>query len=291
MGRVQESKDAWARLAEEYPGGKLAAQASFKLAEQALAERRYGEAEAGFQRVARDFPLSGLGPQALYWGARALLESGDSRAALDAFWDCLVHGAPSALLATATEDLRTALRSTGDLALARQLAARAAGSQGLAPEAAAGIQLEYARMLLPADPEGALAAIQEVRRGAPPEPFAGEASLLQGNYFAAVGDWRRAVDVFIALESTRDDEIGARAMGEHGRALEATGRTAEAVDEFLKIASYFPDFQDLAARGLYDAGRVAGARGDVDRAAKIRETLRKKYPGSPWIQKRDDYPP
>lgn len=288
MGRLQESKDACERLALEYPGGKLAAQAFFKLAEQALAGRSYGEAEAGFQRVARDFPRSGLGPQALYWRARALWESGDSRGALDGFWDCLVHGVPSALLTTATDDLRAALRATGDLALARQFADRATGSRGLALEAAAGIQLEYARMLLLSDPVGALAVIQEVGRGAPPEPLAGEASLLQGSYFAAIGDWRRAVDVFSALESTRDDEIGARAMGEHGQALEATGRTAEAVDEYLKIASHFPDFQDLAAEGLYNAGRVAGARGDVDRAAKIREALRKGYPRSPWVQKLEE---
>jgi TolA-binding protein len=287
LGRTEESADAFERLAGEFPGGRLAPQAFFKLAEQALADRRYAEAEAGFQRVARDFPSSGLALQALYWRAHAVWESGDPRAALDGFWDCLVQGAQAGLLTTATDALRAALRSTGDLALAREFAERATGSRGLAVEATAGIRLEYAQMLLASDTDGALAVIEEVRRGTPPEPLAGEASLLQGRYFAAVGDWRRAADVFIALESSRDDEIGARAFSEHARALEATGRTAEAVDEYLKIPSRYPDFQDLAAEGLYNAGRLARARGDMNRAAKIEESLRKGYPHSPWMQKLD----
>jgi TolA-binding protein len=287
LGRTQESTDVLERLAAEFPTGRLAPQAFFKIAEQALADGRYAEAESGFQRVARDFPASGLVLQALYWKAHAVWEAGDPRAALDGFWDCLAQGARAGLLTTATDALRTALRATGDLELARKFSERATVSRGLAVEATAGIQLEYAQMLLASDTEGARAIIEEVRRAAPPEPLAGEASLLQGRYFTAVGDWRRAADVFNSLESSRTDEIGARAAGEHARVLESTGRTAEAVDAYATVSARFPDFPDLAAEGLFNAGRVARARGDIGRAVRIEESLRKAYPRSPWVRRLD----
>jgi len=288
LGRIQERAEVFERLAAEFPTGKLAPQAFFKLAEQALADGRYADAATGFQRVARDFPESGLVLQALYWRAHAVWEAGNPRAALDGFWDCLSQGARAGLLTTATDALRAALRATGDVELARKFSAKAIESRGLAAEAVAGIQLEYAQMLLASDPEGARAIVDGVRRVAPPEPLEGEAILLQGRYFAAVGDWRRAADVFNSLESSRADEIGARAAAEHARALESTGRTAEAVDEYMTVSSRFPDFQDLAAEGLYNAGRVARARGDMGRAVKIEESLRKAYPRSPWVQKLDE---
>jgi TolA-binding protein len=288
LGKTQERAAVLERLAAEFPTGRLAAQAFYKLAEQALADGRYAEAESGFQRVARDFPESGLVLQALYWKAHAVWEAGDPRAALDGFWDCLAQGARAGLLTTATDALRSALRETGDLELARTFSARAAGSRGLAVEAAAGIRLEYAQMLLLSDAEGARTIIEEVRHIAPPEPLAGEVILLQGRYFAAVGDWRTAADVFTSLESARTDEIGARAAGEHARALESTGRTAEAIDAYAAVSSRFPDFPDIAAEALYNAGRVARARGDMGWASKIEESLRKAYPRSPWVQKLDE---
>ncbi len=287
LGKAQERADVFERLAAEFPAGKLAPQAFFKLAEEALADGRYAAAESGFQRVVRDFPASGLALQALYWKAHAVWEAGDPRAALDGFWECLAQGARAGLLTTATDAFRSALRATGDLELARKFSERAVGSRGLAVEAAAGIQLEYAQMLLGSDPEAARAVIDDVRRAMPPEPLAGEASLLQGRYLAAVGDWKKAEDVFRSLESARTDEVGARAAGEHARVLESTGRTAEAIDAYVTVSSRFPEFQDIAAQGLYEARRVARARGNMGRAAEIEERLRKAYPDSPWVRKLD----
>jgi tetratricopeptide (TPR) repeat protein len=290
LGRTRERTDVFERLAEEFPAGKLAPQAFFKLAERAFSDGRYTDAGSGFQRVARDFPRSGVALQALYWNAEAALESGDARAALEGLWACLSQGARAGLLATAMDAFRAALRETGDLELARTFYDKAGGSQGLglAAEAASGIRLEYARMLLASDPERARSVIDEVRRAGPPEPLAGEASLLQGRYDAAVGDWARAADVFDSLKSTRTDEIGARASIEHGRVLESTGHTAEAVDEWVAVSLRFAEFQDLAAEGLYEAGRLAHSRGDEGRAAAIRQTLYKSYPRSPWLRKLDE---
>ncbi|HYW82694.1 MAG TPA: tetratricopeptide repeat protein, partial [Spirochaetia bacterium] len=151
----------------------------------------------------------------------------------------------------------------------------------------AGIRLEYAQMLLESDPAGARAVIDKVRQAGPPEPLAGEASLLQGRSDAAVGDWGKAADLFNSLQTTRTDEIGARASFELGRVLESTGRTAEAMNEWVAVSSRFPDLKDLAAEALYQAGRVALARGDESRAAALRQSLYKSYPDSPWLRKLD----
>ncbi|MFI5369470.1 MAG: tetratricopeptide repeat protein, partial [Spirochaetia bacterium] len=287
LGRNQERDDIFERLAAEFPAGKLAPQAFFELAERAFSDGRYAAARSGFLRVARDFPGSGLGLQALYRNAEAALEEGDVRAALEGFWACLAQGARAGLLTTATDAFRAALRQTRDLTLARAFSDKAAGTPGLAVEASAGIRLEYAQMLLESDPAGARAVIDKVRQAGPPEPLAGEASLLQGRSDAAVGDWGKAADLFNSLQTTRTDEIGARASFELGRVLESTGRTAEAMNQWVAVSSRFPEFKDLAAEALYQAGRVALARGDESRAAALRQSLYKSYPDSPWLRKLD----
>ena len=42
---------------------------------------------------------------------------------------------------------------------------------------------------------------------------------------------------------------------------------------------------DLAAEGLFNAIRVARARGDSGRAAALELGLRARYPESPWISR------
>ncbi len=87
-----------------------------------------------------------------------------------------------------------------------------------------------------------MALIARVRAAAPSEPRAGEASFLAGRYYAVTGDWSRASTVFTSLAATRTDEVGARAAVQRGLAMEATGRTAEAVDALVRIGSQFPGF-------------------------------------------------
>ncbi len=141
--------------------------------------------------------------------------------------------------------------------------------------------------MIAVQPDEALRLIDDVTNDAPPEPYAGQASLLLGRYAAAVGDWNRALDTLGALESSRADEIGAQAALERGRTLQAMGRTADAVDEFLKVGYLFPDYADFAAEGLYDALMLARARGDKDKAARIEQSLRATYPSSTWVHELD----
>ncbi len=284
LGKTQESAAALEQLAREFPSGRLAAQAFYARAEKALAEGRFADAHAGFDRAARGFPDSPLAGQAAYWAAESLHRAGDAKGALDEFWACLASKSSAGVLSVTIEGFTAALRDVGDADTARRFSREAAASRDLGVEASAGVRLAAADILLPSAPDEALALITEVRRTAPPEPFAGEASLLMGEYAASHSDWNRALDILGALEGSRVDDIGARAAIEKGRTLESMGRTAEAVDEYLKVAYLFPDLGDRAAEGMASAVRVSRARGDTDRAAKIEQTLRKNYPASPWIE-------
>jgi TolA-binding protein len=284
LGKPRESADALERLAREFPAGRLAAQALYARAERARAEQRFADAHVDFARVAREFPRSPLSAQASYWSAESLLLSGDVRGALDGFWACLTTKGAAGLSSQAIEGFTTALHYLGDVQEARLYAGKARSSPGITVEATAGVMLASADLLFSVAPDEARALIDEVSRTAPPEPYAGEASLLLGKYAALRSDWSRSLDILGALEGSRADDIGARAALEKARTLEAMGRTSDAVDEYLKVAYLFPDLGSRGAEGMANAVRVSRARGDRDRAAKIEQTLRKTYPASPWIQ-------
>jgi TolA-binding protein len=286
-GRTNDCADALEKLAREFPAGRLAPHAFFTMAEKSLDAGRYQEAQAGFLRVSRNFPRSDLALQSIYWGAESLRREGKWEAAADGFWECLAAGARSGLLTSALDGFAASLRAADSLDLARGYAGQALTAPGLTPEGSAGVRLAAADLLLPTQPDNALTLIIDVRRNSPPEPYAGQASLLLGKYYSAVRDWNRSLDTLGALESSRADEIGAQATLERGRTLEAMGRTSDAIDEFVKVGYLFHDYAELAAEGLYDALRLARARGDKDRAARIEQSLRATYPESRWIRMLD----
>ena len=285
IGRRSESADDFEKLAREYPGGTLAPDAFFKAAMQALEAKSYAEARDGFRRVTRDFPKSALAAQSTYWAAEAIRLSGDTKSAADEFWKSILAGPPKANLSPSLEGFRKALLATGDLEGARGFAEKARTARSLPLEASARVQLVYAEMLLDQAPKDALPVITEVRRRSPPEPVAGEASLLLGRYYAAVAEWGRAIDIFSALCGSRADEVGAEAKLGQAKALEASGSTAEAVEEYVRVSYLFPDFPLLAAEGLFNAVRVALRREDREKAARIADSLRKGYPDSAWTAK------
>jgi tetratricopeptide (TPR) repeat protein len=285
LGRSAESAGAFDSLEREYPAGRLAGEAFFKVADKALQDGRFDDARRGFDRVAREFPHGPLAARALYWSAEAVRRSGDARASLDGFWACLAAEPDQGILFSALDGYRAALLAVGDLAVAESYALMAQAGKGLPAEASAALQLDYAQLLLASSPVRARSVIRGVQAGAPPEPIAGEATLLWGMCDAAEGDWSRAIEVFQALERSRADEVGARAVLQHGAALEAAGFTAEAVEQYLKISWRFPHLSDLGAEGLFDAVRLARARGDGPRAAALEQGLRARYPASPWVSR------
>ena len=285
LGRGAETTEAFESLARAFPGGKLAPQAFFNRAAQALDLKRYVEAREGFRRVGRDFPRSPLADQALYWAAETSLEAGDARSAAEGFWSYVSSRPRGSMADPALEGFSKALAAVGSLELAEQYSSKALAIKGLPAESLARIRLAHARLLLEARPADSLALLSEIRRRSPAEPLAGEVNLLLGEASAATGDLKKALDIFTALADSRADRVGAEAKREQARALEATGATAEALDEFTRISYLFPDFPDLAAEGLFNAVRIARLRGERDRARSLEENLRKGFPDSDWTSK------
>ncbi len=277
--------EAFQTLARAFPGGKLAPEAFFRRAAQALDQKRYGEAREGFGRIGRDFPRSAVADQALYWAAETSFQAGDTRAAAEGFWSYVSSRSRGSMVEPALEGFGKSIAAAGDLELAEQYASKALAAKGLPAETLGRVRLAHARLLLRARPRDALALLSDMRARSPAEPLAGEVSLLLGEALAATGEPRRALDIFTALADSRADRVGAEAKREQARALEAAGSTAEAVDEFVRISYLFPDYPDLAAEGLFNAVRVALLRGERDRARTLEETLRKGFPDSDWTAK------
>ncbi len=287
IGRDADAVRGLEDLARRFPGSRLAAQAFYSRAEQAFAGKRFAEARSGFDRVRRDFPASALAGQAAYWSAQASLQDGDAQAALNGFWACLslpTGAFPSTLLSAAVDGFSEALHRNGSVDAARRFAQLAGSTPGISDEGSAGVKLAAADMLLAGSPEEARLLAADTAAAAPPEPYAGEASLLLARYAVSRADWNRALDILGSLEGSRADDVGARAALERGRALEAMGRTSDAVDEYLKVAYRFPDLADRAAEGMANAARLSRARGDTERAAQIERSLRAAYPDSSWLQ-------
>src|SRR5208283_4598070 len=112
------------------------------------------------------------------------LRAGDARGALDEFWACLASGNAAGDPGATIEGFAAALRAVGDADAARLYAREAATTPALGPEAAAGARLASADLLLDSAPDEALGIITDMRRAALPEPYAGEAALLVGEYAA-----------------------------------------------------------------------------------------------------------
>lgn len=289
LGKTPQSREAFDELARSFPTGKLAAEAFFKLSMKAYDEARYTDAKSGFQDVATRFPRSNLASQALYWSAESARKATDFPGALEAYWAFFEKSPPAeSLIGAGLEGFSAALDAASNIETAKQYAARAKAARGLDARISAGIQLHYAGMLLSADPSAALAAAMEVSRSSPPEPFAGEAGLLQGQSLAALGQTDKALAVFVSLSDSRMDEVGARATLERARALEAAGNGRGALEQYLRMPYVFPGFPDLAAEGLFNAARLSFTQGDKEGAIRIADILRKRYPGSPWAARADE---
>jgi TolA-binding protein len=284
-GQSANADAAFEALARAFPGGKLAPEAFFRRAAQALDQKRYEEAREGFGRVGRDFPRSAVADQALYWAAETSLEAGDARAAAEGFWSYVSSRPRGSMAEPAMEGFAKSIAAAGSLELAELYSSKALAARGLPAGTLGRVRLAHARLLLQTKPADALALLSDMRRRSPAEPLAGEVSLLLGEALAATGEGKKALAIFTALADSRADRVGAEAKREQARALEAAGSTSEAVDELVRISYLFPDFPDLAAEGLFNAVRVALLRGERDRARSLEETLRKGFPDSGWTAK------
>jgi tetratricopeptide (TPR) repeat protein len=147
------------------------------------------------------------------------------------------------------------------------------------------VRFEYARFIFPDRPEGSMAILQTMRTTDLVEPLRSEVSFLIGEYYRINGELDRAYDIFTGIIAASSGQPGAASQLAIARILEDRGKKQEAAEEYLKVHFLYPDQQDLAAEGLYSAGRLYWDQGSRDRAEQLFEKLSEEYPDSPWLEK------
>jgi tetratricopeptide (TPR) repeat protein len=157
-------------------------------------------------------------------------------------------------------------------------------SPSLQPEFKNRVRLEYARYIFSDAPDRAMAVLQAVRGEDPLEPLASEVNFLIGEYYRIEGELDRAYDIFTGIISANSERPGAASQLGLAKVLEARGQNQEAAEEYLKVHFLYPDHEDLAAEGLYSAGRMYWDEGFRDRAEQLFDRLAADYPDSPWLE-------
>lgn len=130
-----------------------------------------------------------------------------------------------------------------------------------------------------------MAILQTLRTSSLAEPLRSEVNYLIGEYYRINGDLDRAYDIFTGIIAASSEQPGAASQLAIARVLEDRGQKQEAAEEYLKVHFLYPDQQDLAAEGLYGAGRLYWDLDLRDRAEQLFETLAAEYPDSPWLEK------
>ncbi|MBN2551814.1 MAG: tetratricopeptide repeat protein [Spirochaetales bacterium] len=284
-------------LSREFPESNLAAEAFFKIADEDFRAGRYGRAVDSFLLVGRRFPGSSAAASALYWAGLSASRDGDREAALEYLTGYLEENGRDGALGAgglgelAMQEIRSILAGiagsgrTEEGKVFEEFYRRVDRSPSLAPELKNQVRLEYARYIFPAAPEAAMAVAQAIRAEDPAEPVASEVSFMIGEYYRINGQPDRALDIFTGVVSVSSGRPGAASQLGIAQVLEARGQSREAAEEFLKVHFLYPDFPDLAAEGLYSAGKLYWDQGYRDRAGQLFEKLELEYPDSPWLEK------
>ena len=281
MGRRAESELLFNELAQDYPTGKLAAEAFFREAAELRDRRRYGDAVSGFLKVYRSFALDPLAAQALYWAAETSLQAGDAEGSAALFWEYVLKYPEGSFLSFVLDGLERAFKNAGSVELSSEYLQKARLDPQISSYVLSSVELDYAALVLSRNPEEARAVAEEVSRRMLPDSMLREAGLLLGKCSIAKKQWTRAKEILIGLASSRGDRVSALARLEYAGVLKAEGSSLEAMEVFAGISALYPSFPDLSAEGLYQALLLARSRGDSKNAVVFLEKLKKDHPQSP----------
>jgi TolA-binding protein len=279
-GREQAAA-AFRELAREFPGGALASEGFLALAEADLHAGDLAGALAGFRRLAREYPERPAARTALYWAGVAAARQSLAEEGLEHLLRYLELEPGGGQALAAEEEIRRILSESGsgERVLKRFLSrVEAAAIPSPLKQKA---RFEYARHVFRRQREQGLALLFALRDEEPGEPLAGEVHYWIGEGYRQRGDSARALEVFAGLASSRADRTGALAQAGVARLLEEQGRAEEAAEEYLKVYFLFPELKELAAEGLYQAGRLYREQGLRERAERLLEKLRAEFPDSP----------
>lgn len=290
------AEQSFAALAAAYPGGTLAPEAYFKLAEEDLRAGQAARALQGFLSVRERFPSSDAAASALYWAGvcQGRLDRGGE--ALESLLGYLeLEGAgrgQPALRELALTEMRSLLEQLVEAGPERGLIEafyrRAESSPALPGELKQRVSFEYARALFEVDAEAALPLLERLGAAGVQGPLRGQIAYLTGEHYRRTGALPRAREIFTGLVGSSSGESGALAQLGLARILEAENRRLEAAEEYLKVYFLYPDHRGPAEEGLFQSGRLYWQMGDRGKARELFEKLAAESPGSPWLAERPD---
>ncbi|UCF98768.1 MAG: tetratricopeptide repeat protein [Spirochaetaceae bacterium] len=296
-GERDQALKTYESLSREFPKSTLASEAFFKIAEEDFRNGRYRSAADGFALVKERFPDTPAAASALYWAGLSAAREGDRSGALE-YLIAFLEGSRDSrdlsaggLAELAMQEIRGILSALGsdgrseEGKIFEEFYRRVDRSPSLDQAFRNRIRFEYARYIFPGTPEGAMAILQTVRAEDPVEPLASEVSFLIGEYYRLNGELDRAFDIFTGIIAANSGQPGAASQLGIARVLEARAQSQEAAEEYLKVHFLYPDHAELAAEGLYSAGRLYWEEGYRDRAGQLFKRLKDEYPDSPLLDK------
>jgi TolA-binding protein len=301
-GERDRAVSTYETLSREYPKSTLASEAFFKVAEEDFRVGDYTSAEQGFLLVKDRFQASPAAQSALYWAGVSAARNGDRVSALEYLIGYLEEtpsgdqSAAGGLTDVAIQEIRAVLSGIisagtsaetegGEGKIFENFYRRVDRSPSLREDFKNLVRFEYARFIFPDRPEGSMAILQTMKTSSLVEPLRSEVNYLIGEYHRINGELDRAYDIFTGIMAASSEQPGAASQLGIARILEDRGQIQEAAEEYLKVHFLYPDQQDLAAEGLYGAGRLYWDLGLRDRAEQLFEKLAAEYPDSLWLEK------
>jgi len=293
-GERPQALQTFEALSSEFPGSTLASEAFFRIAEEDFQAGEYRSAVQGFLLVQQRFPGSEAASSALYWAGTSAARNGERAAALDYLTGYLEKngGQESAggLEQLAVQEIRAILAGIAGQGREEEAATfedfyrRVDRSPSLKSAFKNRVRLEYARYVFEDSTERAMAIAQSIRAEDPAEPLASEVNFLIAEYYRQTDQLDRAFDIFTGIISASSGEPGAASQLGIARILEARGQGEQAAEEYLKVHFLYPDYEQPAAEGLYNAARLYRQEGYAEKAEQLFERLQLEYPDSPWIR-------
>jgi TolA-binding protein len=295
-GQRDQAISTYEALSRRFPESALASEAFFDIAEEDFRSGRYRSAQRGFLLLEERFPGTPAADSALYWAGLSAARNEDREAALEYLTRYLEESrteedSSEGLAELAMQEIRdilSAIAAAGrpeEGKTFEEFYRRIDRSPSLQKEFKNRVRLEYARHIFSSKPEAAMAILQTVRGEDPDQPLASEVNFLIGEYYRSIGELDRAYDIFTGIIAASSQRPGAASQLGVARILEARGQNQEAAEEYLKVHFLYPDHPELAAEGLYSAGRIYREEGYPDRAEQLFEKLAAEYPDSPWLEK------
>ena len=287
MQRREEALAVFDLLAREFPQSDLSAEAFYRVAELDFRATRYEQALAIFTRIDRDFRHSESHESGLYWAGMSALRLDRPEEALDHLFRYLIEYPGGVYQEAVLSAGRIALEVADSRKLVEKIYADIQGKAAIPADIQDLVRYEYALLIYPERRGEAFAILQSLRYADLPDAKQARVAFLVGKHYVLEGELERALGILRGVTETRSDRIGAEALVEVARTLEAQQEGEQASVEYLNVTYLYPQYADLVEESLYHSARLLKTLGFTERAQVVVSRLQEEFPGSHWLDERE----